>query len=200
LFAQLGGALKSLQGVLLGLGSLGVFAIALLDAAFIPLPGGPDLVVLTLSHHRHSLMPLYVLAALLGSTLGSLLPYSIARVSGEAALRRFSAERREQALRWINRHDLWAMLLAAILPPPFPFKLFVLSAGAFRMRRWRFLFALMVGRGLRFLLEGLAAVRYGEEAAALLQQHYPKIGLGIAAAIIVILVLNNLRRRRPAPG
>src|SRR5205807_1015419 len=121
-----------------------------------------------------------------GSTIGSVLPYSLARIGGEAALRKFSAERREQVLRLLNRYDVWALLLAAILPPPFPFKLFVLSAGAFRMRLWRFIFALVVGRGFRFILEGLAAVHYGEQSAELFKQYYPKIGLGVAAAIIAI--------------
>jgi membrane protein YqaA with SNARE-associated domain len=198
LIAKLSGVLKSLQGVLVGLGSLGVFLIALLDAAFIPLPGGPDAVVILLSHRTPAFMPLYVAAAVVGSTIGSLILYSIARAGGEAALRRFSQERREQALRLINRYDVWAMLLAAVIPPPFPFKLFVLSAGAFRMKRLRFIFALVIGRGVRFVLEGLAAVRYGDEAAELFKQHYPKIGLAIAVAIIIVFLLNSLLRRRAA--
>jgi len=201
LLAKISGGLTSLQALLIGFGSLGIFLIALLDAALIPLPGGPDVVLISLSHHTHALMPLYVIAAVVGSTIGSIILYSVARVSGEAALRKFSAERREQALRLLNRYDVWAMLLAAVLPPPFPFKLFVLSAGAFRMRLWRFIFALLAGRGFRFILEGLAAVRYGEQTTELFKQHYPKIGLGIAAAIVVILLLNNLiKRRRPVTG
>ena len=181
---------------LIGFGAFGVFGIALLDAALIPIPGGPDAVVMTLSHLNHAMMPVYVLAAVLGSTLGCLVPYWIGRASGEAALRRFSPEKRERATRLIDRYDVWAMLVGAVLPPPFPFKVFLISAGVFRMKVWRFLAALAIGRSLRFVLEGVLAVRYGEQAMDVFRHHYPKIGLGLAAAVIVALIINTLIKRR----
>lgn len=181
---------------LIGFGAFGVFGIALLDAALIPIPGGPDAVVMTLSHLNHAMMPVYVLAAVLGSTLGCLVPYWIGRASGEAALRKFSAEKRERANRLIARYDVWAMLVGAVLPPPFPLKVFLITAGVFRMNLWRFLIALAAGRSLRFVLEGVLAVRYGDQAMEIFRHHYPKIGLGIAAAIIVIFIINTLLRRR----
>jgi membrane protein YqaA with SNARE-associated domain len=188
--------MATLQELLVSFGGAGIFFIALLDAALIPLPGGPDVVLIALSHHTHALMPLYVLAAVVGSTIGSLTPYWIGRASGVAALRRFSPERREQALLLLKRYDVWGLILAAVLPPPFPFKIFVISAGIFRMQLWRFILALVIGRGFRFILEGIAAVQYGDQAAQLLKQHYPKIGLGLAAVIIAIFLFNHLRRRR----
>jgi membrane protein YqaA with SNARE-associated domain len=192
----IGGAMKSLQAALIGLGALGVFAIALLDAAFIPLPGGPDVVVMALAHHNHAMAPAYVIAAIAGSTVGSLLLYFIARKGGQPVLRKFSPQKRARVEDLINRYDILAMLLAAVLPPPFPFKLFLLSAGAFRMRLWRFIAAIVIGRGVRFTLEGWMAVNYGEQAADIFKQHYPKIGLGVAAATVIIFLLNNLLKRR----
>lgn len=191
-----GSALKSLQATLFGLGALGVLAIGFIDAASIPLPGGPDVVVMALSHANHSLMPLYVLAAVVGSTAGSLVLYFAARKGGEAVLKKFSPEKRARVQDLLDRYDILAMLLASVLPPPFPFKLFVLSAGAFKMQLWRFIAALVAGRGFRFLLEGWLAVKYGEQATDIFKHHYPKIGLGVAAAIIVIYLFNNLLRRR----
>jgi membrane protein YqaA with SNARE-associated domain len=193
---DIGGVMKSLQAALIGLGALGVFAISLMDAAFIPLPGGPDVVVMALAHHNHAMAPAYVVAAIAGSTIGSLLLYFIARKGGQAALRKFSPKKRARVEDLINRYDIWALLLAAVMPPPFPFKLFVLSAGAFRMRLWRFIAAMVIGRGLRFTLEGWMAVSYGEQAADIFKQHYPKIGLSLAAAIVIIFLLNNLLKRR----
>jgi membrane protein YqaA with SNARE-associated domain len=196
LFAGLAGWLKSLQAALVSFGALGILGIAFLDAAFIPLPGGPDVVLISLSHHSNAMMPLYVVAAVVGSTLGSFVLYLIARKGGDAALRKFSAEKRARVQRLLVKYDVWALLVAAIFPPPFPFKLFILSAGAFRMPVWRFFFALIVGRGFRFVLEGLAAVYYGEQAMDMFKQHYPKIGFGIVAAIVVIFLVNMLLRRR----
>ena len=63
-------------------------------------------------------------------------------MSGEAALKKFSPERREQALRLLNRYDVWGLILGAILPPPFPLKIVLISAGVFRMRAWRYILAL----------------------------------------------------------
>jgi membrane protein YqaA with SNARE-associated domain len=155
---------------------------------------------MTLSHLNHAMMPLYVLAAIIGSTFGCLVPFWIGRKTGETALRKFSDEKRARVSELIDRYDTWAMLVGAVLPPPFPFKLFLLTAGVFRMNVWRFLLALAIGRTVRFVLEGWMAVRYGDQAAAIFKQHYPKIGLSIAAAIIVILVVNTLRSRRQREG
>jgi membrane protein YqaA with SNARE-associated domain len=193
---DLGGLLRSIQTWLIAYGSFGLFAIALLDAALIPLPGGPDVVVMALAHHNHALMPLYVVVATVGSAIGSYFLYRIARRAGEAALSKFNAARRERVMGLVKRYGLLALLLAAVLPPPFPFKIFVLSAGVFRMKLWRFLTALIVGRGFRFTVEGFAAIYYGEEAVELIKQYYPMIGLGVAAAIVVIFLINTLLRRR----
>jgi membrane protein YqaA with SNARE-associated domain len=200
LLLDIGGAMKWLKATLIGLGALGVFGIALLDASFIPLPGGPDVAVMALAHQNHAMAPAYVLAAIAGSTFGSLLPYFIGLKGGQAALRRFSPKKRARVEDLINRYDILALLLAAVLPPPFPLKLFLISAGAFRVRLWRFVAAMAIGRGFRFALEGWMAVNYGEQAAEIFKQHYPKIGLGIAAAIVIVFLLNNLLKRRGLNG
>ena len=187
---------KNLKATLIGFGALGIFFIALMDAAFIPMPGGPDVVVISLSIYKPAMMPLYVLAAMAGSTIGSLILYFIALKGGQAALRKFSAEKRAKVQKALDKYDIWAMLLAAVMPPPFPFKLFVLSAGAFRMKLWRFVLAMLLGRGFRFVLEGILAVRYGEQATDILKQHSIKIGLGIAAIIFLALLVKMLLNRR----
>lgn len=195
-FLSLGSKLKSLQVMLVGLGAFGVLAIALLDAALLPLPGGLDAVVMTLSHLNHAMMPVYVLAAIVGSTFGCLVPYWIGRKTGEAALRRFSEEKRAKVSDWIDRYDLWSMLVGAVAPPGFPFKPLLVAAGVFRMKVWRFLLAIAIGRTIRFALEGWMAVRYGEQAASVFKQHYPKIGLGLIAAVVVIFLINKFLSRR----
>ncbi|HMV48348.1 MAG TPA: VTT domain-containing protein [Blastocatellia bacterium] len=192
----IGSTMKSLQAMLIGFGALGILAIGFMDAAFIPLPGGPDVVVMALSHHNHTMMPVYVFAAVAGSTIGSLVLYFAALKSGQTVLRKFSPEKRARVEDLLERYDILAMLLASVLPPPFPFKLFVLSAGAFKMQLWRFVAALVVGRGFRFLLEGILAVKYGEQATDIFKHNYPKIGLGVAAAILVIYLFNSLLKRR----
>jgi uncharacterized membrane protein YdjX (TVP38/TMEM64 family) len=83
-----------------------------------------------------------------------------------------------------------------LLPPPFPFKLFVVSAGVFRFSVTRFLIAIIVGRGFRFLLEGYFAIRYGAQAKAVLARYYPWIGLVLAILVIVVFLTRGLLKRR----
>lgn len=192
----IGSVLKSLQALLVGFGAFGLFAIALLDAGMIPLPGGPDVVLMTLSHLNNAMTPVYVLAVTLGSTLGCLFPYYIGLKTGEAALRRFSPEKRARVTALIDQYDLWAMLVGAVLPPPFPFKIFLITAGVFRMKVWRFLIALLIGRSIRYSLEGWMAVTYGDQAMTVFKQHYPKIGLALAGLIVLIVIINTIRSRR----
>ena len=187
---------KNLKAALIGFGALGIFLIALMDAAFIPMPGGPDVVVISLSIATPALMPLYVFAAMAGSTLGSLILFFVGVKGGEAVLKKFSEEKRNKVQKALDKYDIWAMLVAAVMPPPFPFKIFVLSAGAFKMKLWRFVVAMILGRGFRFILEGYLAVRYGEQATEILKHNGGKIGLGIAALILIIFVVKMMIDRK----
>jgi membrane protein YqaA with SNARE-associated domain len=196
----IGSFLKSVYVTLIGFGALGILGIAFLDAAFLPMPGGPDLVVMALTHNNHSMMPIYVIAAVIGSTLGCLVPYWIGRKAGEAALRVFSDEKRARVSGLVNRYGLWSMLAGALLPPPFPFKMLLITAGVFRVKIWQFLGAVAIGRTIRFILEGVMAVRYGDQAASLFKEYYPAIGLGLAVAILAVFIFNTLRNRRQRDG
>ena len=89
-----------------------------------------------------------------------------------------------------------SVLVASVLQPPFPFTLFVVTAGVFRLSIVRFIMAVAAGRAFRYLLEAYLAARYGERATALLAQYYPMIGIGLAVLIIIVFVGRNLLRRR----
>jgi membrane protein DedA with SNARE-associated domain len=99
----------------------------------------------------------------------------------------------------IDRYDVLSVLVASLLPPPFPFKLFVVSAGVFRLNLVRFTVAVAAGRTFRYLLEGYLAARYGDHAKEILGRYYPAIGLGLALLIIIVFVGKNLLRRGQAP-
>jgi len=87
------------------------------------------------------------------------------------------------------------VLAATLMPPPFPFKVFVVSAGVFRFSLVRFMLAIIVGRGFRFLLEGYVAVRYGAQAKEIIAKYYPWIGVGLVVAIIVFVLLRQKFKR-----
>jgi len=183
---------------LITFGAFGLFVVALLDSTFVPLPSSADALMLLLTTAHPRWMLLYAFMATAGSALGCWILYLVSRRAGARALRRFSEAKQKRVKDLIDRYDMAAVLVATLLPPPFPFKLFVVTAGVFRFSLLRFMIAIVVGRAFRFLLEGYIAVRYGDEAKAILAQYYPWIGLGLALAILIYVSSMSLRRHRSA--
>ena len=183
---------------LITFGAFGLFIVALLDSTFVPLPSSADalMIILTTAHPRW--MVLYAFMATAGSALGCWILYLVSRRAGSRALRRFSEAKQQRVKELIERYDMAAVLVATLLPPPFPFKLFVVTAGVFRFSLTRFMIAIVAGRAFRFLLEGYLAVRYGAEAKAILAQYYPWIGLGLALVILIWVSSMSFRKHRSA--
>ena len=200
LLQQATGKLARLSEFFITLGPLGLFAVTLLDSSFVPMPGSADalMILLTTAHPRF--MIVYALLATAGSTTGCLILYSISRRAGSRALRRFSPAKQARVKELIDRYDVLSVLVAALLPPPFPFKLFVITAGVFRFSLARFAVAIICGRLFRFLLEGYLAIRYGAQAREILAKYYPWIGLGFAAAIIAFVVIRKLLKKKSDPA
>ena len=193
------GGLGKVTQYLTTFGPFGLFAIAFLDSVMVPLPGGVDAVLLLLSASRPGWMLIYAGVATLGSTLGCLALYRISRRAGHRSLRRFSESKQKRVKDLIDRYDVLSVLVASLLPPPFPFKLFVVSAGVFRLQVVRFTIAIAAGRAFRYLLLAYLAARYGEHAKELLSRYYPSIGIGLAVLIIVAFVGKSLIRRAKEP-
>lgn len=191
-------ALTSVSEYLITFGAFGLFAVALLDSAFIPLPSSADALMLLLTTAHPNWMLLYAFMATAGSAIGCWILYSISRRAGARALRRFSEAKQKRVKDLIERYDMAAVLVATLLPPPFPFKLFVVTAGVFRFSLTRFMIAIVAGRAFRFLLEGYFAVRYGDQAKEILARYYPWIGLGVVLIILIYVSSMSLRRHRSA--
>jgi membrane protein YqaA with SNARE-associated domain len=198
LWHKITGGLAKASQYLVTWGPFGLFTIALLDSAMVPLPGGADAVMILLTTARPSWMIFYAAAATAGSVIGCVILYYVSRRAGRKALSRFSPAKQARVKELIDRYDVLSVIVASILPPPFPLKLFVITAGVFRLNVWRFAAAIAAGRAFRFLLEGYLAARYGEQAKDLLAHYYPFVGLGLAALIIVLFVGKSLWRRKSA--
>ena len=187
--------LTRLSEYLITYGAFGLFMVALLDSTFVPLPSSADALMLLLSTANPSWMLLYAFMATAGSAVGCLILYLISRRAGARALNRFSEVKRNKVKNWIERYDIFAVVAATLMPPPFPFKVFVVSAGVFRFSLLRFMLAIIVGRGFRFLLEGYFAVRYGAQAKEILAKYYPWIGLGLVVGIVIFVLLRQKFKR-----
>ena len=188
--------LARLSEYFVALGPFGLFAVALLDSTFVPLPSSVDALMILLTTANPRWMVVYAMIATAGSTLGCVILYSISKRAGSRALRKFSPRKQRRVKELIERYDVLSVLVASVMPPPFPFKLFVVSAGVFRFGLLRFILAIVAGRMFRFLLEGYLAVRYGEQAKEVLARYYPWIGLGVALLIVVFFVWKNRRKNK----
>jgi membrane protein YqaA with SNARE-associated domain len=196
LWHKITGGLAKIAAYLGTLGAFGVFAVAVLDATFVPMPGGVDAVTLFLSHQTPSHWWLYAAAAAVGSTVGCVVLYRVSRRAGRRALARFSERKQKRVKELIERYDVLAVLVASLLPPPFPFKLFVVSAGVFRFPLVRFAAAILFGRALRFATEGYLAARYGDRAGVLFAHYYPYAAVALAALVVVFFVAKSLIKNR----
>lgn len=154
-----------------GLGAPGLFLISFLDSSFLTFPIINDGLLIDLSIKRPERMPLYALMATLGSILGCVLLFYVAEKGGEALFHKHAGKRAQAIQHWVVNNGFWGMLFAALLPPPTPFKVFVIAAGVFEIRLASFTSAITIARLLRYFGIGFLAIRYGHEALPFLKQH-----------------------------
>ncbi len=181
------------------LGVWGVMGFAAIDAAFLGMP--LDAIVAGYSYSTPRLALLYAVMAAAGSALGSIVIYLIGYKGGEVFLvQRIGRNRFDKIRASFERHEFWAVMLPSMLPPPTPFKLFVLSAGVAEMSFGRFLAAIFLGRFLRFSVVSLIVIRYGPRILVFVGSafHHP---LRYTIAIIAVAALIGwwivrLRKRR----
>lgn len=197
-----------LEALTATIGGPGLFVIALLDSSFLSFPEINDfLIVWMVTRHPHRMI-YYATMSTLGSIAGCSLLYYLARRGGRAfIMKRFSAQRVERGLSLFQRYGLLAVFIPSILPPPAPFKIFVLLAGLAAVRPRSFVAAIAIGRGLRYFGEGLLAFYYGEAAMAYIRENSVSVSLwvaGIVTAVTIISLAWSRRRRmrtalRPPP-
>src|SRR4051812_898953 len=190
-----------LRNTLLPYGGFGLMVLAMLDSSFVSLPEVNDVLLMTFAINDPDSMVKFVLLTILGSVIGCSMLYAVGRKGGDAFLRKtFHNDKLEKVQSWYQRHGILAVIVPSLLPPPTPFKLFVLSAGTFGISWPKFLTAVVIGRSIRYFLEGILAVMYGPLAIQFVQKNYGKIGLAFAVVIVVsaFVVFALMRRRTPS--
>jgi membrane protein YqaA with SNARE-associated domain len=162
----------------LALGAPGLFLVAFLDSSFLPLPGITDVLLVVMVTRHPGRMLWYVAVTVVGSIAGCLLLHYLGTKGGEALVRRrFTGEKIEKATASLRRHGVMAVLVPSLLPPPAPFKIFVLLAGVVGISAARFATAIALGRGIRYLALGWLAVTYGDRATAYMREHGTSLSL-----------------------
>jgi membrane protein YqaA with SNARE-associated domain len=184
-----------IQSTALALGGPGLFLVAFLDSSFLSLPEINDLLLIFMVTQHKALMPYYATISLLGSVMGCLVLYYIGRISEEWVAKRFSAAHLERTMKAFQRYGVMAVLIPSLLPPPAPFKLFVLLAGVAGISVQSFTIAILIGRGIRYFGEGLLAVWYGDRAIEYVTSNGRSIALALVTLLAIGLAAYMLRKR-----
>jgi len=187
-----------IQATALALGGPGLFIIGFLDSSFLSLPEINDLLLIWMVTQHKARMPYYALASTFGSVAGCLVLFYIGRASEHWVARRFSAERLERTMKSFQRYGVIAVLIPSLLPPPAPFKIFVLLAGVAGIRPQSFALAIAIGRGFRYFGEGLLAVWYGDRALEFIEANGRPIAMALVTLLAIGLAAYLLRKRARA--
>ena len=194
---MLGQLLSQIQNWAAGVGGLGLFVIAALDSSFLSFPQVNDLLIIVLSTAYPERMVYYAGMTTLGSLAGCFALYTAARRGGEVFMRkRFKGHHVDRALTLYQRFGLLAVIVPALLPPPTPFKVFVLLAGAANVSPLKFSLAIALGRGIRYFGQGYLAVLYGERAVDLVRAHGTEAGIALALIALTAGIVFYLFRRQ----
>lgn len=185
------------QAFAMALGGPGLFLVAVLDSSFLSLPEVNDILVVLLVSNRKELLLYYVAMATLGSVVGDLILYAIARKGGNALLsRRFTGAQVQRTMQAFSRYGVLAVAVPSAMPPPMPFKLVVFAAGVAKMPVVRFAMSVVAGRGSRYLIEGLLAYFYGAVALDHIRAHGTAVAVWLGIAIGACVAASFLWRRR----
>jgi membrane protein YqaA with SNARE-associated domain len=186
-------------GLMKVLGIWGPFVIAFADSALLGMP--VDFIVATYVYQDRRRMLLYVAMASLGSALGSIPLYIIGYLGGEKVLRkRISEERFLKIHQSFERNEFWALMFPGMLPPPMPFKVFVLGAAVFEMRFRDFLIAIFAGRFVRFLVLSVLVIFFGPQIighfGGVFKQHWMLLSGAILEVGLVVWLLARTRKSK----
>jgi membrane protein YqaA with SNARE-associated domain len=187
------------------LGGPGLLVLGLADNSIVPMPGSMDILTIWFSVHHRRLWIYYAAMATAGAVIGGYVTYRLARKGGKEMLERRLGRRSAKAVyQRFERWGFWAVAVPALLPSPFPIVPFLLAAGAMQYSRQKFLGALALGRGLRYVILAYLGVLYGRQFLRFFNRYtkptmYVLIGLAVIAGITALITYLRYQKNGENP-
>ncbi len=182
---------------MLRMGMPGLFLMSALDSSFLVLPFGNDLLLIALvSANRESWIWIaYVLVSAVGSVLGVFVVDLLMRKAGEKGLERFVKPNKLERIKQKLENKLGiTVLVATLLPPPFPFTPVIMTASALQCSRRKLFGAVFVGRIVRYTAEAILALYFGRRVIAFFNSDAVSYFVyGLVAVGVVLSTLSLLR-------
>jgi membrane protein YqaA with SNARE-associated domain len=203
--------MKHLSAVLFAvmwkLGGLGLLLLGILDSSFLVAPFGNDLLVIAMTSRNRDVMHMlyYSFMSSVGSVLGVALIDWVVRGLGEAGLERHLPQKRLAYVEnKVKQNAVWALVLASIAPPPFPFTPFIVAASALQYPRKKLFTVVGLARMVRFVTLGILALLFG---ARILHWFANPVVEGFFIGLLVLAIVGSVvsvygwikRSRNPAP-
>jgi membrane protein YqaA with SNARE-associated domain len=174
------------------MGGPGLVLLGIADNSVVPLTGSMDVLTIWLAARHREPWPYYALMATLGAVIGGYITYALARKGGKEAMeRKLSKKRAAQFSKAFARWGFAAVAIPAVLPPPFPFVPFLLTAGAMQYSRKKFLAALTLGRGIRYTIGAWLGFHYGRHILRFFSR-YDKLAIAILIVLAIIGAILSL--------
>jgi len=190
----------AIEAFALSIGGPGLFIIAFLDSSFLSFPEVNDLLIVLLVIKHPESVVFYATMSTLGSIAGCLALYFVGRKGGDALVRkRFKGGTVERAADLMRNYGAMALIVPALLPPPAPFKIFVLMGGVANIPLKTFIWAIGLGRGVRYFGEGILAVLYGQRALDYIHENGRLVGLVLGLLVLAGGAGYYLWKRRSQP-
>jgi len=185
---------------LIRLGGPGLVVLGIADNSVIPLTGSMDVLTIWLAASHRQLWPYYAVMATIGALIGGYMTYSLGRKGGKEAIeKKLNKQKAKKVFAKFSHWGFRTVAVSAMLPPPFPLVPVLLAAGALQYPKKKFVGALALGRGVRYMvIAGLGSL-YGRAIVKLFSRYYkPALLILIGLAVIggVISLIEYFRSRR----
>ncbi len=165
--------------------------IGALDSSLLSLPEVNDYITVARVANNPNEVYYFPLFPAIGSVIGCLVLYRIARRGEQFVTRRFHPRHLDRVKELYRRWGLFALVIPALLPPPMPFKIFVATAGALGYPIGRFTIVILVARMVRYYFWAVLAFFFRNEVRKMIDWlgEHLLIVLGVMIAGIALVIL-----------
>ena len=177
-------------------GVVGLFTVSFIESFISPIL--PDLLLIPMALSAPEQAIYYSIVATAASVLGGIIGYFIGNRLGLPVLQKYApAKHVDRIHNWLDKYGGWAIFFAAMAP--IPYKFVSISAGVFRVNMVVFLLASVIGRGKRFLLEGILIFYYGPQAIELIKRYSNNFIIGFIVVTVLVCIGIKVMRMRKNP-
>ncbi len=166
-----------------------VYVVSFFDSFISPVPPDPFLALITILKPQKWLKFVFytTLLGLIGGTVGYLGGFYLFQTYGERLVNFYDIHEELQTLKvTFDNHAFTAIFLAAFTP--IPYQIFTVAGGIFKINYFVFIFASMMGRGLRFFIVAFIMKFIGENFGKLILKYLNLILLIVGIVILAYLI------------